>query len=95
MFFDLQKHPNIMANYWYAYNGVGDPTLASSYSKIEFGNPSCTAGAELCAIYVTGGDIPFSPLTSNILTYIANGKTMWVPQPQLPTGTKFFVYMRS
>jgi len=83
-----------MANNWYAYNGVGDPTVASSYRKIN-GLPGCAGGAEVCAIYTTGGNFPTSPLTGNILSYIASGQAQLVAQPQSPAGSKLFVYMRA
>ena len=82
-----------MANNWYAYNGVGDPKLASSYSKIT-GLPGCIDGSTVCAIYSPGGLNPTSPLSSNLLSYIASGQAQGVPQPQT-TGAKLFVYMRS
>ncbi|MBB6501665.1 hypothetical protein [Pedobacter cryoconitis] len=83
-----------MANFWYAYNGVGDPTLSSSYSKIT-GAPGCLNGPTVCAIYVQGGTFPVSPLPANILQYIADGQAKSVAQPQLPVGSKFFVYLKS
>ncbi|MBB6501663.1 hypothetical protein [Pedobacter cryoconitis] len=83
-----------MANAWYTYNGTGDPTLASSYSKLT-GKPICLSGTVVCAIYApAGGLFPFSPLSANILCYIDDGLSTLVPQPQLPAGTKYFVYMR-
>ena len=83
-----------MANAWYSYIGTGDPTVASNYSKIV-GKPGCLNGATVCTIYApSGGRTPVSPLPSNILTYIANGKAQLVAQPQLPGGSKLFVYMQ-
>jgi len=86
-----------MANTWYAYIGgtAGDPTLARNYSRIS-GKPGCDTGAFICAIYAPDGGInPTSPLSGNILTYIANGLSNLVPEPQLPLGTKFFVYLKA
>ncbi|MBB6501664.1 hypothetical protein [Pedobacter cryoconitis] len=82
---------------WYAYIGgtAGDPTLARNYSRIVHGKPGCVFGAFVCAIYSLGGMItPYSPLTPNIQTYIANGLANLVPEPQLPVGSKPYVYMK-
>jgi len=84
-----------MANTWYTYNGTGDTTLASSYTRLT-GKPGCLSGTTLCNIYVPdGGFLPKSPLPSNVLNYISNGLSTQVAQPQLPAGSKFFVYLRS
>ena len=32
-----------MARFWYAYNGVGDPLLATSYNQ-AFTKPTCESG---------------------------------------------------
>ena len=80
--------------FWYAYIGTGDPTLARNYFKIT-GKPGSLNGPEVCNIYApAGGFLPTSPLSDNIITYIVNGISMEVAQPQLPAGTKFFVYMK-
>lgn len=86
-----------MANSWYAYIGgtAGDPTQAKNYSKIV-GKPGCVSGAFVCAIYAPSGGInPTSPLSGNLLTYIANGLSNLVAEPQVPAGTKAFVYMKA
>ena len=85
-----------MANTWYAYIGglTGDPTLARNYSKIT-GKPGCLNGQTICSIYVPDGGItPVSPLPAAVITYINNGLSTSVAQPQLPAGTKFFVYLK-
>ena len=86
-----------MANSWYAYVGgsAGDPTLARNYTRIA-GSPGCVNGPFVCAIYAPSGGInPTPPLSANILTYIANGLSNLVAEPQLPVGSKLFVYMKA
>jgi len=87
-----------MARYWYAYIiPDADPRLASSYQllKINNGTPRCINGSALCAINVPeGGPFPLTPLSQNILDYIAAALTNGVPQPEFPEGSKFFVYLK-
>ena len=83
-----------MANTWYSYNGTGDTSDARSYTRINI-KPGCLSGSQICAIYAPDGGItPHSPLPANILTYISQGLSAQVSQPQLPAGTKFFVYLK-
>lgn len=68
--------------------------MAKSYHVIT-GKPGCVSGASVCAIYAGDcGPSPVSPLSSNILTYIADALGELVAQPQLPVGSKYFVYMK-
>ncbi|WP_152620411.1 hypothetical protein [Pedobacter lusitanus] len=61
-----------MANCWYAYNGVGDPTQAVSYS-LASSLPSCLNGCALCAIFAPNcAAIPASPFSDDLKTAIAN-----------------------
>ena len=79
-----------MAN-WYAYTGVGDPTLSTSY-RLSSLKPSCVAGEEICAIYLNQTDAIPSAF-DGVTTYIANALATQTPQP---TGAlvKRFVYLR-
>lgn len=86
-----------MARYWYSYVVPNaDPRLASSYQKItnNGGRPGCYQGPILCAIYApSGGPFPFSPLSANLLGYIATALSTLQPQPQ--EDGKLFVYLKS
>ncbi|WGQ08881.1 hypothetical protein QG516_20425 [Pedobacter gandavensis] len=79
-----------MAN-WFAYNGVGDPTLPGSYYKMAV-NPNClTGGSIICAIYLDdSANVPSS--VSAVLTYIANAQATLVSQPA--DGFQRFVYVK-
>jgi len=82
-----------MARCWYAYKGIGDPTLSSSYILLSKVKPGCLNGCIVCAIYVPAcGITPTSPLPANILGYINDLFSTCVAQPQIPAGTKLFVY---
>jgi len=85
-----------MAKYWYAYNGTGDPFEATSYKKLHPPvKPSCTSGAEICAIAAEGYPntlTPNNPLSTSLRQYIAQALTdKNTPQPQMG---KIYVYMR-
>lgn len=85
-----------MAKYWYAYNGTGDPFIASNYQILNPpSTPHCVTGTTICAIYATGsGDnlTPNAPFSSNIQQYIALALTdQNLPQP---SGDQFYVYLR-
>ena len=90
-----------MARFWYAYNGIGDPYLPSSYNIILSRppqpppKPTCVNGTRVCAIYTPlGGINPTTPLSSNIRLYIANFFLTTVAQPDSSSGTKKYVYGR-
>ncbi len=85
-----------MANCWYIFGGAGfDPLLASSYRRIS-GRPGCLDGSQICAIYSPScGTLPDSPLSSNLQTYITNGLSTHLAQPQTPAFTKLFVYLKN
>lgn len=86
-----------MARSWYGYIGgpTGDPRLASDYTIIT-GKPACITGPNVCAIYAPGLDLsPNAPLSTNMLLYISNARVSGVPEPQSPTGTKRYVYLRA
>lgn len=81
-----------MARCWYAYNGFGDPFLASSYFLMST-KPGCINGCTVCAIYTPACDInPSSPLSQNMLTYIANLLATCIAQPQDSNRFKKYVY---
>ena len=84
-----------MSRYWYAaVIPGGDPRLASSYQRITFnaGKPTCVEGTRVCAIYSrAGGPAPFSPLSGNLIGYVATALATLRPQPQ---GSKYFVYLK-
>ena len=85
-----------MARYWYSYVvRSADPRLSSSYQLLKI-NPTCTTGPNLCAINsIEGGPFPFSPLSANLLDYIAAAIATGIPQPQMPFGSTYYVYMKS
>jgi len=71
-----------MARYWYAYLGVGDPTLASNYSYAGV-QPGCLNGSMVCAILApNGGTTPTGPLSPNLRRYISAGLITQIAQPQ-------------
>lgn len=81
-----------MRRCWYAYDGIGDPFLASSYIIITV-KPGCINGCTVCAIYVPACDVnPSSPLSQNMMVYIANLLATCIAQPSLPPGAKKYVY---
>lgn len=81
-----------MSRCWYAYTGTGDPSSCSNFVRIN-GKPGSLNGCKLSTIYVPSCGInPTCPLSANILTYIANLLASCVAQPQVPAGTKFYVY---
>lgn len=88
-----------MARYWYSYiKPTSDPRLSSSYQLLRTGvrTPRCTIGNVLCAINApAGGPFPFSPISANLQAYIAAALANGVPQPELPFGSKIFVYLKS
>jgi hypothetical protein len=80
-----------MAN-WYAYVGVGDPTLSTSY-RLSNTKPTCTGvGVDICAIYLNDTNtVPGA--FDGISTYIANALITLSSQP--PGGAKRFVYVKA
>lgn len=81
-----------MPRAWYAYNGVSDPYLFTSYS-LSNGTPGCIDGNDPCAIFVyNGGSIPEGSFSANIRIYIADLMVTSLAQPQLPSNTKKYVY---
>ena len=79
-----------MSRAWYAYDGVGDPYVFSSYSLTTV-NIGCVNGNDPCAIYVYNGDIdPVQPFSVNIQHYISNLLITGIAQPQI--GSKRYVY---
>ncbi|SHG10531.1 hypothetical protein [Pedobacter caeni] len=76
---------------WYAYNGIGDPFIPSSYVKTTT-NPTCTTGPFVCAIdLVDSTTIPTTAFNYNRLDYIANGLATLTPQP---TGSQIYLYLK-
>ncbi|SHG10582.1 hypothetical protein [Pedobacter caeni] len=77
---------------WYAYNGVGDPFIPSSYVKTTT-NPTCLGGSSVCAIdLVDSTTIPTTAFNQNRLDYIANGLATLTAQP---AGSTIFLYLKS
>jgi len=79
-----------MARTWYAYNGVGDPLLISSYNLASV-KPACINGSRICAIYAYNGGVSPSVLSTNLRLYIANIQVATVAQPD-SSLTRKFVY---
>ncbi len=84
--------------YWYAFVVTSaDPRLASSYQRLiaDSATPRCSTGTALCAINSpAGGPFPFSPLSTNLQSYIAAALANGTPQPEFPSGSRFFVYLK-
>ena len=81
-----------MARCWYAYNGIGDPLLCSSYNLASH-IPACLNGCNVCAIYAPRcGPQPSCPLSNNMRNYIANLQITCVAQPDSTPGIKKYVY---
>ncbi|RAJ32965.1 hypothetical protein [Pedobacter cryoconitis] len=80
-----------MARAWYAYNGVGDPFLVSSYN-LAIVKPACINGSKICAIYEFNGGSNPQLLSTNIRKYIASLQLSPVAQPESPIGAKKYVY---
>ena len=81
-----------MAN-WYAYTGIGDPTLSTSY-RLSSTKPTCVStGLDICAIYLNQTDaIPAA--FDGVSTYIANALLTLTAQPT-GAGVKRFVYVKA
>ncbi len=77
-----------MAN-WYAYNGFGDPLLASSYRLMPV-KPLCVNGCHMCAILLDES-APIPSDLSSVLGYIYNALATCMAQPAPPS--KAYVYM--
>ena len=86
-----------MSRYWYSLVvGSGDPRLSSNYQLItnNNGKPGCIFGSQICAIYApAGGPFPFSPLSPNMMGYIATALSTLTPQPPGEVGR--YVYLKS
>lgn len=67
-----------MARNWYAYIGMGDPTLASSYSFSTV-VPTCVNGCKICAVLAPGTATP--TLSTNLRAYIIAGLVTSMQQP--------------
>lgn len=84
-----------MAKSWYAYMGIGDPTLFSNYSRITVQH-TCLCGNQICAIYSEEGDnnYPQAPLSPQLLEYIKKAMVTGQLQPEYPIDAKKYVYLR-
>lgn len=80
-----------MGRFWYAYNGIGDPLLASSYNAATV-RPGCANGPNVCAIYAVGAATPATPLSTNIKNYIANIQLTLIASPDSSLALKKYVY---
>jgi len=80
-----------MPRCWYAYNGVGDPLLISSYSLVGI-KPGCINGSRVCAIYTPNCGPTPALLSANIRNYIADLLITLVAQPNGGLGVKKYVY---
>ena len=84
-----------MARSWYLFVGTDDPTNVEEYYKIYNGKHNCLCGHKICAIYATGtGKYPENPLSANMQLYIKNALKTQLIQPEMPIGTKKYVYLR-
>lgn len=81
-----------MARAWYNYNG-GSVSQPSSYTLTTVA-PSCVNGTPLCAIYALDGGQNPSTISSHLQTYISNAGVSGLAQPQIPVGTKKYVYLK-
>ncbi|MNR11269.1 hypothetical protein D3C85_1275620 [compost metagenome] len=83
-----------MARSWYAYLGFGDPTSFTSYARLTVKH-QCLCGDRICAIYVAADTFRLeSPLSDNLQEYIRNALLTGQIQPERPTGTKKYVYLK-
>jgi len=80
-----------MARFWYAYNGIGDPLLISSYNLSSV-KPACVNGGNICAIYTPSGAGTPASLSSNIRTYIADLQLTLIARPDSSLAIKKYVY---
>lgn len=84
-----------MARSWYAYLGFGEPTSFSSYARLTVKH-SCLCGNRICAIYVAADTFRLeSPLSENLQQYIRDALITGQLQPESPSGTKKYVYLKS
>ncbi len=83
-----------MAKSWCVYLGKGDPSLVSSYGRISVKHTGL-CGNSICAIYAEGESFrPEAPLSINLQSYIKKALATGALQPERPTGSKKFVYLR-
>lgn len=82
-----------MARNWYAYNGIGDPLLVSSYN-LALSKPTCINGNILCAIYAFGFGPTPTYISVNMRFYIQNAQLTLITQPDLPPNSKKYVYLK-
>lgn len=80
-----------MARSWYAYDGMGNPFLTSSYN-FTFIKPVCLHGCKICAIYATGTGVAPSLISGNLRSYIINMMVFPIAQPTDTAGTKIYLY---
>jgi hypothetical protein len=93
-----------MPRAWYIFNGATNADAqyaAGNYRLISHSTrPACINGIQVCAVSAAyPGDVapinPIAPLSANIKQYIADGLATQVSQPQIPTDTKRYVYLRT
>lgn len=80
-----------MSRAWYCYTRNGSPTLPETwiYSAAK---PTCVAGRIPCCIYALYcGQNPCT-ISTNLQTYLAACQATGLAQPQVPIGTKKYVY---
>ncbi|WP_304064478.1 hypothetical protein [Pedobacter glucosidilyticus] len=53
--------------FWFEYDGSGDPTLASSYQLVGSTAPGCEGSSEVCAIRAEEGATPGQPNINSML----------------------------
>jgi hypothetical protein len=78
---------------WYAYIGVGDPTLSTSYRIVSVKVACTPSGVVICAIYLPGNDVYPDGFDQRTLLYIANTLATQIAQPTGP-GVMRFVYLK-
>jgi hypothetical protein len=84
-----------MSRRWYAFFGPVGGELNSTYYSQTSIKPTCFEGSpDVCSIYAktnaTYGNNPV-PLSTNLITYIANAKATSLAQP-IGIGVKKYVY---
>ncbi|WP_316747214.1 hypothetical protein [Pedobacter gandavensis] len=82
-----------MAKNWFAYDGVGNPNLPASYTRMTLA-PNCTSGVNICAIYLNDESLGNPGSLADVQDYISNALATLIPQPQ-DGATKRFVYLKS
>lgn len=94
-----------MPRAWYVFigslNNSNAQFDAANYRLLSISNkPACVNGTLICTINVYHESViapiyPFTPFSRNIIQYIVDGLATQVSQPQIPTDSKRYVYLKN